>query len=221
MPPKTAKPQTPRTKSRYSRPVFDYAVTLQSEYAQRPLRSNFYVMVSALYAIDVIMRITGDEAVLDQVEAIVERILDTLAAELRAETARLDALMETHGTRLTVRYESPLSMTVHVSSPQLAKYTRLIEDFDRLMIVMDTLWLGGVLSNKQRAVGAHAWRVKLMDVGREIVQLANRARASVRRSGSEADIQAIDQALADQQGELALLEDDDAPQAQDDAKEAA
>jgi hypothetical protein len=221
MPPKTAKSRTPAKKNRYSRPVYDYAVTVQSEYAQRPLRRNFYVVVSALYAIEVIMRITGDEAVLDQVEEIVDRLIDQLMTELKAETGRLDKVIEDHAVRLNLRYENPMSMTVHVSSPQLAKYTRLIEEFDRLMVATDTLWLGGVFTNKQRANGAYTWRNKLTNAGQEIVKLANRARASVRRSGREEDIQAVDEALAEQQGELALSADDDVPEAQEDAKEAA
>ena len=71
------------------------------------------------------------------------------------EHARLAQLREANGISATPRYTNPKRITVHISSPQLAQYTALIEELDRLMTVMDALWLTGVLTNKQRADGAY------------------------------------------------------------------
>ena len=73
-----------------------------------------------------------------------------MAEELKAEHARLAQLRESNGISATPRYTNPKRITVHISSPQLAQYTALIEELDRLMTVMDALWLTGVLTNKQR-----------------------------------------------------------------------
>jgi len=112
-------------------------------------------VVRALYGIDVVLRIIGDDEEMDQVEEIVGKLIGELAAELRAEHARLAQLRESNGISATPRYTNPKRITVHISSPQLAQYTALIEELDRLMTVMDALWLTGVLTNKQRADGAY------------------------------------------------------------------
>ncbi len=41
------------------------------------------------------------------------------------------------------------------------------------MIVMDALWLTGVLTNQQRADGAYAWRRRVLRLGREIIAIDN------------------------------------------------
>ncbi len=105
-------------------------------------------MVRALYGIDVVLRIIGDDEEMDQVEEIVGTLTGKLAEELRAEQARLEQLREANGISATPRYTNPKQITVHISSPQLAQYTALIDELDRLMTVMDALWLTGVLTSK-------------------------------------------------------------------------
>jgi hypothetical protein len=174
-------PQAAR--STFSRPVFDQTITIHSSHAQRLLDRGFLLVVRALYGIDVVLRILGDDEEMDQVEAIVASRIGALAAELRAEHARLAQLREGNGITATPRYTNPRRLTVHISSPQLAQYTALIGELDRLMIAMDTLWLTGVLSNKQRAEGAYQWRTRVLRTGREIIELERRARASAEQRG--------------------------------------
>jgi hypothetical protein len=84
-------------------------------------------------------------------------------------------------------------MTVHISSPQLAQYTALIEELDRLMIVMDTLWLTGVLTNKQRAQGAYEWRLRVLRAGRAIIELERRARAAAKARGKGEELAGMEE----------------------------
>jgi hypothetical protein len=60
------------------------------------------------------------------------------------------------------------------------------------MIAMDTLWLAGVLSNKQRANGSYEWRTRLLRTGRRIIDIERRARASAAARGKAADVAAAD-----------------------------
>jgi hypothetical protein len=167
----------------FSRPVFDQTITIHSNHAQRLLDRGFLLVVRALYGIDVVLRIIGDDEEMDQVEEIVGRRIGELAAELRAEHARLAQLREANGISATPRYTHPRRITVHISSPQLAQYTALIEELDRLMTVMDALWLTGVLTNRQRADGAYQWRLRVLRAGREIIEIERRARASAEKRG--------------------------------------
>ena len=189
----------PAARQSFSRPVFDQTVTIQSNHAQRLLDRGFLLVVRALYGIDVVLRILGDDAEMDQVEGIVGALIGELAAELRAEHARLAQLREANGISATPRYTHPRKITVHISSPQLAQYTALIEELDRLMTVMDALWLTGVLTNKQRADGAYQWRIGVLRTGREIIEIEQRARASAEKRGKNEPLAEVEASVVAQE----------------------
>jgi hypothetical protein len=183
----------------FSRPVFDQTIRIQSNHAQRLLDRGFLLVVRALYGIDVVLRIIGDDEEMDQVEEIVGKLITELAEELRAEHVRLARLREANGISATPRYTNPKQITVHISSPQLAQYTALIEELDRLMRVMDTLWLTGVLSNKQRADGAYQWRTRVLRTGREIIAIERRARASAEKRGKGEELAEVEEPVVAQE----------------------
>ena len=183
----------------FSRPVFDQTIRIQSNHAQRLLDRGFLLVVRALYGIDVVLRIIGDDEEMDQVEAIVGKLIGELAAELKAEHARLAQLRESNGISATPRYTNPKRITVHISSPQLAQYTALIEELDRLMTVMDALWLTGVLTNKQRADGAYQWRTRVLRTGREIIEIERRARASAEKRGKGEELSEVEEPVVAQE----------------------
>ena len=183
----------------FSRPVFDQTIRIQSNHAQRLLDRGFLLVVRALYGIDVVLRIIGDDQEMDQVEEIVGRLIGELAAELKAEHARLAQLRESNGISATPRYTNPKRITVHISSPQLAQYTALIEELDRLMTVIDALWLTGVLTNKQRADGAYQWRTRVLRTGREIIEIERRARASAEKRGKAEELSEVEEPVVAQE----------------------
>jgi hypothetical protein len=189
----------PAARQSFSRPVFDQIITIQSNHAQRLLDRGFLLVVRALYGIDVVLRILGDDEEMDQVEGIVGALIGTLAAELRAEHARLAQLREANGISATPRYTHPRRITVHISSPQLAQYTALIEELDRLMTVMDALWLTGVLTNRQRAEGAYQWRIRVLRTGREIIEIERRARASAEKRGKAEELSEVEEPVIAQE----------------------
>ena len=183
---------SPTSSRAFSRPVFDQTITIHSNHAQRVLDRDFQLVVRALYGIDVVLRILGDDEEMDQVEEIVSDLIGELAAALRAEMTRLAELRESNAISATPRYTNPREVSVHISSPQLAQYTALVEELDRLMIAMDTLWLTGVLTNKQRARGAYDWRTRLLRTGRRIIEIERRARASAEKRGKTEEIAATE-----------------------------
>jgi len=183
----------------FSRPVFDQTIRIQSNHAQRLLDRGFLLVVRALYGIDVVLRIIGDDEEMDQVEEIVGSLIAELAEELRAEHRRLAQLRDANGISATPRYTNPKQITVHISSPQLAQYTALVEELDRLMTVMDTLWLTLVLTNKQRADGAYQWRTRVLRTGREIIEIERRARASAEKRGKGEELAEVEEPVVAQE----------------------
>jgi len=173
----------PAARQSFSRPVFDQTITIQSNHAQRLLDRGFLLVVRALYGIDVVLRILGEEAEMDEVEGVVSALIQELAQALAEEGARLAKLREDHGVTALPRYTNPEAIQVRISTPQVAQYTALIQELDRLMVTMDALWLTGILTNKQRAQGAYAWRTRLLRTGRQIIDIERRARASALKRG--------------------------------------
>ena len=174
----------PDRKAAFSRPVFEQRFLVASEHAQRLLDRGFHLVVRALYGIEAVLPIIGEEAETAEVEALVTGLIATCATELQGEHARLEKLCEDHGVSERPRYTHPEEVKVRVSSPQVAQFAALIRALDALMIVMDALWLTGVLTNQQRADGAYAWRRRVLRLGREIIAIERRAQAAARARGA-------------------------------------
>jgi hypothetical protein len=172
----------------YSRPAFDRRITIQSEQAQRVFEREFPRVVSALYAIDVILRIIGDDHEIDEIESVVGAMISECAKDLQNEKARIDKVREDNGITSLPRYTNPEQVEVRIVSPQVAQFVALLQKMDELMISLDALWLCGVLSNKQRSDGVYQWQQRLLRLGRRIVAIERRARASAGKRGKGAEV---------------------------------
>lgn len=75
-----------------SRPVFERTFKINSEQAIRVIRKSYDRLIKSLYAIDVILRIVGQEQAIDEIEAIVSTMIADCATQLQQEKARLEKL---------------------------------------------------------------------------------------------------------------------------------
>ena len=192
----------------YSRPEFHVPVTLQSAHAHRVVGRSLIRVARALYGIDVVLHAIGDARQMEEVEGLVDGLLGTFAQRLEEEIARVEALKSANGIAAVPRYTNPSRVTFRISSPQLSQYANLIQALDRLTVGIDTLWLSGLFSNRQRADAVYTWRNELLSVGRRIVEIEARARDFARRQGKEEEIAAGDAAatsvvVMDEEGGLA------------------
>ena len=207
-----AAPARRRPAERYSRPIYDEEIVIQSDHAQRLVRRGLLAVVRALYAIDVVLRILGEDESMDEVEALVDRLIAAFADDVTGEIARLNKLVADHGVSLrNLRYDNPRRMVVHISSPQLASYVDQIKQLDAMGQLVDRLWLGKVLTNQQRSRSGYAWRVKMQKIASEIVAIEKRARAAVARRGLDAQMQAEDERLGGAQQSLGF-DDEEEPE---------
>lgn len=185
----------------YSRPVFDQTFTLRSEPALRVMRREFSRVVSALYAIDVILRIIGEAQEIDEIEGIVSGLIGDCARDVQNEQARLDQLREDHGVTQLPRYTNPETLSVRIVSPQVAQFVALVRRMDDLMVALDALWLSGSFTNKQRADGAYQWQQRLLRLGRRIVAIEQRARASAGKRGKADAVRETSENLRGSEGQ--------------------
>jgi len=183
-------------KRAFSKPVLDQTFTIHSQNAQYVLQRghSFLLVVRALYAISVVLRIIGEESDMDQIEDLVSDRIDAVAKRLEEEHARLKKLADDEGGVPVPRYTNPREVTLQLSSPQLAQYVRLIRLLDQTLMRLDGLWFAGVLTNKQRKDATHDLRRLVYGLGREIIELERRARASAVRAGKTEAVQEADAA---------------------------
>ena len=171
-----------------SRPVFERSIKIQSEQAIRVIRHSYGRLIRSLYAIDVILRIVGQEQAIDDIEGIVSTMIGDCALQLQQEKARLDKLCADNGIAESPRYTHPTDFKARITSPQIAQFVELIRLLDQLMIAMDTLWLCQILTNKQCSVARYQWQQRLHRLARRIVSIEQRAHQAAYAQGRGEDI---------------------------------
>jgi len=158
-----------------SRPVFERTVKINSEQAIRVIRRSYDLLIRSLYAIDVTLRIVGQEQAIDDLEAMVSTMIGDCAVQLQHEKARLDKLCSNNGITETPRYTHPTDFKARITSPQIAQFVELIKLLDQVMIVMDTLWLCQIISSKHCTEARYQWQQRLHKLSRRIVTIEQRA----------------------------------------------
>jgi len=161
-----------------SRPVFERTIKVNSEQAIRVIRKSYDRLIKSLYAIDVILRIIGEEQAIDELETLVSGMISECAHQLQAEKSRLDSVSSENGITEKPIYTHPTEFKAQIASPQIAQFIELIKLLDQLMIVMDTLWLCQIVSSKQCTEARYQWQQRLQKLANRIVtieRLAHRA----------------------------------------------
>lgn len=181
---------------RHSRPVFDRQIRIHSEYARRLVSlRQFRPTMTALYGIDVILRIVATDEEADQFETVITQRLEALSASLLAERERLQLELERHDLLTSrPRYTHPVDLKVQIASPHIGTYTHLILELDQMMIAIDTLWLSGLLSNKERTEIGITWRNHLARAAQSFIELHRYAYDEAKRRGQS---EAVDNAARD------------------------
>lgn len=175
-------PEKP-TRPAISRPVFERSIKIHSEQAIRVIRRSYGRLIRSLYAIDVILRIVGQEQAIDDIEAVVSKMIGDCALQLQQEKARLDKLCADNGIAESPKYTNPTDFKARITSPQIAQFVELIKLLDQLMIAMDTLWLCQILTSKQYSTARYQWQQRLHRLARRIVTIEQRAHQAAYAQG--------------------------------------
>jgi hypothetical protein len=167
----------------------------------------------ALYTIAVILHVIGDQDKADQVEAIVAGKIRALSEKLQTQLKSLRGQREDAGITQFPVYRYPLKMTLRISSPELAQYASLIQALDALSVETDTLWLSGLITNRQHANVAYQWRRELLRLADEITRIEAMARTSAASADAAQEIaerteEARGVVTIDEGGELDLADEE-------------
>lgn len=177
----------PQASVRPSNPEYTRTVELRTFPAQKVLHRAFQRTVNSLFRTDVVLRAQGASDEVDQIDEAIDEILSTVGSELARERDRLEALREKHGIDFTPEYTNPAEHQIRIPSPHVAGYLSRILELDNVAVLIDSLWLSGILDNHQRQHAYYQWERRTERAGRKIIELERRARKSSRRAVQKQD----------------------------------
>lgn len=193
-----------------SRPVFERTFKINSEQAIRVIRNSYDRLIRSLYAIDVILRIVGQEQAVDEIEAIVSMMITECAEQLQQEKARLEKLKADNGIVEIPTYTHPREFVARIASPQIAQFVELIRLLDQLMMVMDTLWLCQVIDNKHCVDARYHWQQRLQRLANRIVTIERQAHREAYAQGHGEEVRLARQESGLQDEPETVTEDESA-----------
>ncbi|MBV7542144.1 DUF1845 family protein [Acidovorax sp. sic0104] len=157
---------------------------LHSFNAQKTFDRGFEQASESLFTLSVLVRALTSEAQAMEVEAIVNKELDDLASDIKAETERLKAIAETAGVDFKgISYSAPKKCEARITSPRAAQMVKAVKDFDALACVVDALWISRELTDSERSKVIYGVQKKILRLGGVFRTLATRAMASTQRQG--------------------------------------
>lgn len=175
-------------RNRLSRPVFRQRLTINSLQAQRVMDRSFARVSNALFSLDVILRIIGDQKEVDQVEEVVQNHIDRVSEDMAQAKSQLNKVMSDNGIEVVPGYSAPNEYPIEITSPQVAQFAKLVRELDGLMSQVDTLWLNSILTSQQRADATYEWQQRLIKLAGRIIGMEKRARISAHSKGKEQEV---------------------------------
>ncbi|WP_086069372.1 hypothetical protein [Alcaligenes faecalis] len=193
-------------------PLYRQTLELSSLQAHRVMDRSFAATSRALFRIDVLLRIIGQEDSIDEVEEMIRNMIKELQDDIKKEISGADQLLKENGITKLPEYTNPHKFEIEIRSPQIANFSRLVTSLDTLILRIDALWINGLMPNKQRARVTHQWQQRLIGLAGRLIGYEKRARVAARNAGKEAEMESLaptsehvedEQALAAEQQELA------------------
>jgi len=157
-------------------------VSLSSRHAQRVYKRSYSTAARALYVLSVMLRIYASEKEAEQIGTLCDEMLASVRKDLDEEIARMQQVAETQGVDLgAVAYTQPEEYVAEITTPKASQYIGLVRELDRLIGLIDVLWLSGVYNDSQHNAGSYQWQRRLIKLANRLRNLAQRSMALARR----------------------------------------
>lgn len=183
--------RAPRTHADYSTPVLHKTLVLKSHQAQQVESRILATTMSSMYITEVVLRIIGDSKEAEAVSEIINSNLKGEEEALRATLAQLEQVRTSNMIDVVPEYSKPISKPLEVSSPQAMRFLMLLEGYDKLIGVVDSLWFAGVMDGKQKATATWEWQRRLVRLGNSVIALERRARAAAVRKNKGEEVSKV------------------------------
>lgn len=170
-----------------SKPVRKQRITLKTRHAQEMYERGAMLWPETVLTLSVTMRNFKPEEQCLVVDAEVDRIMKEPADFIKAEVDRLNALADNNGVDLgditDVEYTNPAQYEMLITAPRERRFYDLLQEFDKLCICMDALWMSSLVSDRARSKSAYDVKRSLIRALYQARNLVFRAQASSDRNG--------------------------------------
>ena len=167
-------------KYQYSKPSLKGRICLNTEQAKFFAGNRFDNVMTALFIIDVTSRKLAQKLkTFDHkavVEAVVKRI-EGMEQIISAETERLEAFLKANNRNSRASYSSPLTREFDITSPEIKRISTLLQNFDNLIVLIDTVWLEELIDSAEAVEFRAARSEQMKKLFRSLVGLGQGARA--------------------------------------------
>lgn len=196
-----------RVREKHSQPYFEQALSLSTKQAHRVMERSFRALSGSLFRSEVILRIIGQEDKIDELETFIKTTLEAAEKDITAELERAEAICEQNGVSTPATYTMIRTFSIQIKSPLIARYARVVVQLDRLIQMLDMLWLNDLISSKDRANTTFAWQQRIVRTAWAIVRVERKARAEAHAKG-HGDTVEQEAPLADHEEETSLLREE-------------
>lgn len=172
-------------------PFMERTGAVHTLHAQKVIERVCRHTITAMYQLDTILRIIGDDNQADMVIAQVQDLLEKLDYEMDSEKARVKQILRDNAVQETPAYTNPVEVVAQVTSPQADKYFAAVLTMDEIVRDYHKLWFASVFTGRQRSGGEHGLARRLEKLGRRIIQLRGRAMSAARRAGKEEEVKGV------------------------------
>jgi hypothetical protein len=173
-----------------SRPTLTRAMTLRSLQAQQVMHRSYKKLSQSLFSISVILKIINRDAEedIEQLDELIDMQFAEVSKDLEDAKARVNTLLETWGVDQMAIYTVPVDYTIVVDSPRASRFLTIIKSLDDLMLLIDTGWLTGEISDKQKKEQTYMWRQRVMKMAGRIIKIEQQARIAASAKGKDEEV---------------------------------
>lgn len=156
-------------------------MTLNTPCAQRVYNRVYAEVSRNLYSLGVVTHVMNDDGtVAEELNAVVKDRFDTLKKQLDDEIKRLEAVRDDAGVSAIPNYTEPQSVENDVTTPMTFHFIRLLQTLDRVVTLLDSLWLTEEIDVKQKLRQEYVWQKRILKFSNQLRELNNRARKASR-----------------------------------------
>lgn len=202
-----ASPPQPRARQKHSQPYFEQTLALSTKQAHRVMERSFRALSGSLFRCEVILRIIGQEENIDELETYIKTTLEAAEQDIATELQRAEAICEENGVSTLATYTVVRNFAIQIKSPLIARYARVVVQLDRLIQMLDMLWLNDLITSKERANTTFAWQQRIVKAAWAIVRVERKARAEAHAKGHGETVEQ-EAPQADHDEDMSLLRED-------------
>ncbi len=114
-------------------------------------------------------------------ERVVKDKVDKVETALNEEVARLTQIKEGELADAPTGYTKPLKLEVAMYCPEASRFGAIVRNYDKLVLLADSLWFAGFLSRMDRGQIIFNYRKMIIGLSRQLFNLSRQAKSAVVR----------------------------------------